>query len=44
VKSGANTFNLFAEPQWTAVHEGNGVPKFSIFMGLNITLGTGHAR
>ena len=29
-------YNLFAEPQWTVGHEGVGVPKFQVFMGLNI--------
>ncbi|MDM0032247.1 hypothetical protein QTI33_08900 [Variovorax sp. J22P271] len=28
------TYNLFAEPQWTAAHEGNGQPKFQVFFGL----------
>lgn len=35
-KNGATTFNLFAEPQWTVAHEGEGVPKFQVFMGLNL--------
>ena len=38
-KSGTKTFNLFAEPQWTVLHEGNGLPQFAVFMGLNTTLG-----
>jgi len=38
-KSGGTTFNLFAEPQWTVAHEGSGLPKFAVFMGLNMTLG-----
>jgi hypothetical protein len=36
-KSGGTTFNAFAEPQWTVAHDGNGLPKFSVFMGLNMT-------
>jgi hypothetical protein len=38
-KSGKDTFNLFAEPQWTVAHDGDGLPKFTVFMGLNVTLG-----
>lgn len=38
-KSGGTTFNLVAEPQWTVAHDGSGLPKFSVFMGLNLTLG-----
>jgi hypothetical protein len=29
------TVNLFAEPQWTAGHDGVG-PKFQVFSGLNM--------
>jgi hypothetical protein len=35
-KSGNTTFNLFVEPQWTAAHQGNGQPKFQVYMGLNL--------
>ncbi|AMR80288.1 hypothetical protein [Cupriavidus nantongensis] len=35
-KVGKDTYNLFAEPQWTLKHDGSGVPKFQVFMGLNI--------
>lgn len=35
-KSGKTTLNLFAEPQWTVSHQGDGVPKFQVFMGLNL--------
>ncbi|MGX6566121.1 hypothetical protein [Cupriavidus necator] len=35
-KIGKEIYNLFAEPQWTVGHEGVGVPKFQVFMGLNI--------
>lgn len=34
--AGANTLNLFAEPQWTVVRDGDGVPKFQLFMGFNL--------
>lgn len=30
--------NLFAEPQWTVLHQGEGQPKFQVFMGLNLQL------
>jgi hypothetical protein len=36
-KSGGTTYNVFAEPQWTLAHEGDGVcPKFQVFFGLNM--------
>lgn len=35
IKSGRDTFNVFAEPQWTVDRKGDGVPKFQVFMGLN---------
>ena len=35
-KSGSTTFNLFAEPQWTVARDGDGVPKFQVFAGLNL--------
>lgn len=35
-KSGGTTYNLFAEPQWTVSHQGDGQPKFQVFMGLNM--------
>lgn len=28
--------NLFAEPQWTVAHSGDGVPQFQLFVGLNL--------
>ncbi|WP_413569608.1 hypothetical protein ACLWBD_03945 [Bdellovibrio sp. HCB117] len=34
LESGIN-MNLFAEPQWTVAHEGDGVPNFQTFVGLN---------
>lgn len=36
-KDGKTTFNLFAEPQWTVAHDGAGLPRFSAFVGLNMT-------
>ena len=30
------TVNVFAEPQWTVAHKGDGVPKFQLFAGLNL--------
>ncbi|NML44281.1 hypothetical protein HHL11_11005 [Ramlibacter sp. G-1-2-2] len=35
-KAGKTTMNLFAEPQWTVAHDGDGVPKFQVFFGLNM--------
>jgi len=35
-KDGSTTYNLFAEPQWTVGHDGDGVPKFQVFFGLNL--------
>ena len=35
-KAGTTTYNLFAEPQWTVAHDGDGVPKFQVFFGLNL--------
>lgn len=33
---GGTTYNLFAEPQWTVAHDGDGVPKFQVFFGINL--------
>lgn len=35
-KVGQTTVNAFAEPQWTVSHQGEGVPKFQVFFGLNL--------
>ena len=35
-KAGRATMNLFAEPQWTVAHDGDGLPKFQLFFGLNM--------
>lgn len=38
-KVGSNIFNAFVEPQWTVDHKGDGLPRFTLFAGLNITFG-----
>lgn len=35
-KSGSTTFNAFVEPQWSVSHDGDGLPKFQVFFGLNM--------
>lgn len=35
-KVGGTSLNLFAEPQWTVAHDGDGTPKFQVFAGLNL--------
>lgn len=35
-KASGITWNLFAEPQWTVSHDGQGQPKFQVFFGLNM--------
>ena len=35
MKSGT-VLNLFVEPQWTVAHEGDGLPQFQTFLGLNM--------
>ena len=35
-KQGTTTLNAFGEPQWTISHDGDGVPKFQFFFGLNL--------
>ncbi|MNJ91292.1 hypothetical protein D3C87_89420 [compost metagenome] len=34
--SNGMTTNLFVEPQWTVVHEGDGLPNFQTFVGFNL--------
>jgi len=34
-QSDGSTINVFAEPQWTVVHDGAGQPKFQLFAGVN---------
>jgi hypothetical protein len=36
-KSGNTIMNAFVEPQWTVAHDGDGLPKFTLFAGLNLT-------
>ena len=38
VKSGRSVFNMFFEPQFTILHDGQGWPAFQIFAGLNLQL------
>ena len=35
-KAGGTTYNIFAEPQWTVAHHGEGVPKLQFYFGLNL--------
>lgn len=41
MKSRQNTANFFFEPQWSVAHSGIAVPKYTIYTGINVTLGTG---
>lgn len=34
--SGVGDFNVFVEPQFTALHKGVGQPEFQVFAGLNM--------
>lgn len=38
IKSGRSVFNMFFEPQFTILHNGQGYPTFQIFAGLNLQL------
>lgn len=38
-KEGHTIFNAFIEPQYSVLHEGSGVPQWTIFAGLNMTFG-----
>jgi len=38
VKSGRSVFNIFFEPQFTILHDGQGYPAFQIFAGINLQL------
>lgn len=38
-KGGSTIYNAFIEPQYSVAHSGTGVPKFTIFAGLNMTFG-----
>jgi hypothetical protein len=35
-KLNAATCNFFVEPQWTVAHDGDGMPEFQIYAGLNL--------
>jgi len=35
-KSGDTVFNVFAEPQFTILHKGNGQPQFQLLVGFNM--------
>lgn len=35
-KPSTTTWNVFVEPQWTLAHDGDGVPEFQIYAGLNL--------
>lgn len=35
-KAGTTTMNAFIEPQWTVSHDGDGLPRFAMFAGLNV--------
>lgn len=41
-KARSTTLNAFVEPQWTAFHDGDGLPQFAVFAGLNCTFGGRH--
>ena len=38
VKVGSTVFNMWLEPQFTILHDGQGYPAFQIFAGLNLQL------
>lgn len=38
-KEGSTIFNAFIEPQYSVLHEGSGLPQWTIFAGLNMTFG-----
>jgi hypothetical protein len=42
-KAGATTCNLFVEPQWTLLHDGDAVPQFQVYAGLNLQFPLGPA-
>ncbi|WP_238582586.1 hypothetical protein [Trabulsiella odontotermitis] len=37
-KMGGNVVSAFIEPQWTVEHQGDGVPKFTLFAGVSIVM------
>ncbi|RZT42065.1 hypothetical protein EV147_1081 [Cupriavidus agavae] len=38
-KEGSTIFNAFIEPQYSVLHDGAGVPQWTVFAGLNMTFG-----
>lgn len=38
------TMNLFAEPQWTIYHKGEGYPEYQTFVGLNFQFPLGESK
>ncbi|NWB27952.1 hypothetical protein [Pseudomonas gingeri] len=38
-KVGHNIYNWFVEPQWTVARRGDDLPQFTLFAGINVTLG-----
>ncbi len=38
-REGTTIFNAFVEPQYSVLHQGTGVPRWTIFAGLNMTFG-----
>jgi hypothetical protein len=38
-KASTGSYNAFFEPQWTVAHEGNGLPRFTAFLGLSFQMG-----
>jgi hypothetical protein len=38
-KSGSTICNAYVEPQYSVPHSGKAVPQFTLFAGLNMTLG-----
>ncbi len=38
-KRGKTVFNFFVEPQYTVAHKGNGLPKWQVYVALNMQFG-----
>ena len=38
IKSGRSVFNIWLEPQFTILHDGQGYPAFQVFAGINLQL------
>ena len=38
IKSGRSVFNIFFEPHFTILHDGQGYPAFQVFAGINLQL------